>query len=230
MNNKKSGNFALVLAIDLLIAIAYAIITLVCISEKSAIFWVVFVSTIAMILSQILTYVFFSKRNDGVVFAIPAMRNGIVFTLIQFALNIVFIGMSNEDTLKYAVVGQLVFLIVYTIYEILSIYGMKSAIRIEDAASANRKVNALWSVEAMSVVNELKGSECEHQAKRFYDEVKYANPKSVSASIEYEEEITRMIKQIAKLAEEKKNTEATEKMEECIKVIKKRNEICKISD
>lgn len=222
-------NAILTVIVDIVLIAAYVLITLLLESDRETAFWVVFGASIAVIASQILFYPLVVSRKDGLIFSIPALRIGYSFTVLQILYTAFYISKGQDIDGKFIIAGQIAILAIYIVLLIFGVAGMSFAKEVEDNAVKNNNISTRWAIDAKMICEELAGTAYEKKAKMLLEELQYANPKSFDSLKDKEDAISAVVASIRENVEKNSIADVDNMIDDCIKKIKERNELCKIS-
>ncbi len=223
-------NAILTVIVDIVLIAAYVLITLLLVSDRETAFWVVFGASIAVIASQILFYPLVVSRTDGLIFSIPALRIGYSFTVLQILYTAFYIGKGQYlDGGKFIIAGQIAILAIYIALLIFGVAGMSFAKEVEDNAVKNNNISTRWAIDAKMICESLAGTEYEKKAKMLLEELQYSNPKSFASLRDKEDAISAVVASIRENVEKNSIADLDNMIDDCIKKIKERNELAKIS-
>lgn len=222
-------NAILTVIVDVVFIIAYVLIALILVTDRTTAFWVIFGSTVAVIASQVMFYPLVIKEKDGLVFAIPALRVGYSTTLLQWLFTWFYITKADIIDGKYFIVGQIAILAVYIALEIFAIAGMSFAKDVEKAAVKNNNVSSVWALNGKIILDALKGTDYEKKAMNLFEELKYSNPKSFDNMKEVEDSISASVISIKDCVQSGSISNIESMLDDCIAKVKERNELCKLN-
>ena len=222
-------NAILTVIVDIVLIAAYILITLLLVSDRETAFWVVFGASIAVIASQILFYPLVVSRKDGLIFSIPALRIGYSFTVLQVLYTAFYISKAQIIDGKFIIAGQVAILAIYIALLIFGVAGMSFAKEVEDNAVKNNNISTRWAIDAKMICEALAGTAYEKKAKMLLEELQYSNPKSFDSLRDKEEEISAAVSDIKENVSKNNIADIESTIDDCIKKIKERNELCKIS-
>ena len=216
-----------------IIAAAYTLVDMLAFSKKSAFFFIFWIISVAVILLQVYLI---SKQNpddNSLSFLkLPVLLIGNVYMAVQIIWSFIANILSLSKHLQGATIiiqGLLIaaFFIAVTAFSKVK----ENAQTIKDS---NREATIdvkKWAVTMQSIYDNLKNTENADAAKKLFDEIKYANPRSNADCYEEEKAIKNKLDNLlqttesAKLSENGTNIDLKSEINDIITLVKQRNKM-----